>query len=515
MGQQNNVVRVLDGAQAMCHDQHGADVLHLLQRVLNEDLCLRIDVGGGLVQNHDGGLMQDGPGEAQQLPLSGGEVIALLPDSLVQAAVQLFDEAFGVDIPAGLPDVLVRYIIGPQNNVAADVSREQEHILKHLAEMTAQRGNLDVSDVDAVNQDLALLDIVIPANQVQNGGFSGTGRTHKGHGLFGVHMEGNALQNPFAGVVSKPHIFELNFAPDLLQLNGIRLIHHLGNHVQNGEYFLRRGKGLLQHIKLLRQSLNGIKEPGDIHIERDHGFAGNGLAQERRVLDIALAADIEEEQIGGDEQHIHHGPENAEYKHPVHLGFLQALAADQEFVHFPLFLIEDLGNLHAGEVFGQVGVHIRPGVIDRAVDMAGELLEDDGKEHQKRYKAQDHQRQSVVQNQHCRQHTDDHQRVLRQSHQNVGEQIADGVGVIGDSRHQLAHGDLVQLRVGKLLNVGEGIQTDLRQDLLAGLLQNHCLEIGADHGYHQNARIYSHQRIELRKLEVLLDGALNVRHQQG
>ena len=233
------------------------------------------------------------------------------------------------------------------------------------------------------------------------------------------------------------------------------------------------------------------------------------------VSDIALAADIEEEQVGGDEQHVYHGPEDAEDKHPVHLGLLQALAAYQELVHFPLLLVEDLGDLHAGEVFGQVGVYIRPGVVDRAVDMAGELLEDDGKDHQERHKAQHHQRQGVVQNQHGRQHADDHQRVFCQRHQNIGEQVTDGVGIVGDSRHQLAHGNLVQLGVGQLLNVGKGVQTDLGQNFLAGLLQDHGLEIGADHGHSQDARVHGDQRIEPGKLKALLDGALDVRHQQG
>ena len=48
VGQQNDVVRMLDGGQAVCHNQHGADVFHLLQRVLNEQLGLRVDGVGGV-----------------------------------------------------------------------------------------------------------------------------------------------------------------------------------------------------------------------------------------------------------------------------------------------------------------------------------------------------------------------------------------------------------------------------------------------------------------------------------
>ena len=54
----------------MCHDEHGADAAHLFQRILNQKLRLSVDVGGGLVQDHDAGLMQDGAGKAEQLALT-------------------------------------------------------------------------------------------------------------------------------------------------------------------------------------------------------------------------------------------------------------------------------------------------------------------------------------------------------------------------------------------------------------------------------------------------------------
>lgn len=65
VGQKDDVVRMLDGTQPVGHDQHGADVLHFFQRVLNEKLGFRIDVGGGLVQDHHRGLVDDGAGEGQ------------------------------------------------------------------------------------------------------------------------------------------------------------------------------------------------------------------------------------------------------------------------------------------------------------------------------------------------------------------------------------------------------------------------------------------------------------------
>ena len=64
LGQQDDVVRVLDGGKPVGHNQHGTDVLHFFQRILNQQLRFRVDVGGGFVQNHDGGLVDDGTGKA-------------------------------------------------------------------------------------------------------------------------------------------------------------------------------------------------------------------------------------------------------------------------------------------------------------------------------------------------------------------------------------------------------------------------------------------------------------------
>ena len=165
LGQQDDVVRVLDGGKPVGNDQHGADGAHLFQGILDQQFRLRIDVGGSLVQDHDAGLVEDGPGKGKQLPLTGGEIVAPLPDHFVQAVFQPGNEAVGVDIAAGLPDLFVTDAFASQQQVAADVSGEEEHILKHLTKVLPQGGNFDLFDIDAVYQDLALLDIVIAADQ--------------------------------------------------------------------------------------------------------------------------------------------------------------------------------------------------------------------------------------------------------------------------------------------------------------------------------------------------------------
>ena len=83
------------------------------------------------------------------------------------------------------------------------------------------------------------------------------GRSDEGHGLAGLHMEGNALQHPLAGYVAEPDIPEFDFAPHLVQLDGIGGVHHLRLDVHEREHLFRGGQRRLQPVELLGQVLDG------------------------------------------------------------------------------------------------------------------------------------------------------------------------------------------------------------------------------------------------------------------
>ena len=222
--------------------EHGADAAHFFQRVLDQQLGLRVDICRSLVQNHHAGLVDDGAGKAEQLPLTCREVVAALPHFLVQAMVQLVDEVIGVDVVTDAADLLVRDALLPQDDVAADGAGEEEHVLQHLAKMAAQRGNLDLADVDAVNQNLTLLELIIAADERQNCAFAAAGGADKGHGLPRVDVEGHALQHPLAGDVTEPDVAELNLALHLVQLDGAGGVHQFRLNVHDGEHLFRGGQ---------------------------------------------------------------------------------------------------------------------------------------------------------------------------------------------------------------------------------------------------------------------------------
>ena len=60
----DNIICVLDGGKSVGYNQHSADIARLFQRILNENLGLRINIGCGFIQNHNRRLMDDGTGKA-------------------------------------------------------------------------------------------------------------------------------------------------------------------------------------------------------------------------------------------------------------------------------------------------------------------------------------------------------------------------------------------------------------------------------------------------------------------
>ena len=149
----------------MGYHQHRADAAHFFQGILNQKLRLRIDIGSCLIQDHNTWFVDDGSRKAQQLTLSGREVISSLPHFLIQTMFQLVNEMIGIHILTDATDFLIRNAPFPQNDVAADRAGEQKYILQHLAKMPAQGSDLDLANVDAVNQNLTLLKLVVAADQ--------------------------------------------------------------------------------------------------------------------------------------------------------------------------------------------------------------------------------------------------------------------------------------------------------------------------------------------------------------
>ena len=160
-----------------------------------------------------------------------------------------------------------------QGDVVFDRAGEQEDILQHLTDRSSQGRDLDVVDVDAIDQNLTLLDFVVANDQRKNRRLSRTGRTDKGTGLLRFDHKGNILQNPVVILIGKPDIFEFDPSFEPVDLDGIRLIQNIRFDIEKIEDPFRCRQSLLQGIELIGQILDRIEELGQIQIE-SHDLTG-------------------------------------------------------------------------------------------------------------------------------------------------------------------------------------------------------------------------------------------------
>ena len=148
LGQQDDIVRMLDRGQTVGYYEHGADILDLLQGILDQQLGLGINIGSSFIQNDHGRLVDNGAGKAKELSLTCREIVASLLKHFVQALLQFVDKGICIHIAAGLHHFFIGNSLFPQQNIASDIPGEQEHILEHLTEVLSQGGNLNLLNVN-------------------------------------------------------------------------------------------------------------------------------------------------------------------------------------------------------------------------------------------------------------------------------------------------------------------------------------------------------------------------------
>ena len=151
LAEDENVVRILHRGQPVGDHQHRFVPGQRLKGLLNLVLVLRVGEGGGLVQHHDGGVLQNGPGQGDALLLPAGEVDAPGAYHRVQPLGQLFRmsshwAAWGSGkhlLPGGVrpggPDIFQQALL------------EQPGILEHKGHLSHEGGAVQLPHIRAAS----------------------------------------------------------------------------------------------------------------------------------------------------------------------------------------------------------------------------------------------------------------------------------------------------------------------------------------------------------------------------
>ncbi len=144
-------VGVTNGAQAMGNDNRGTAVQQCAQGVLDQAFGQAVDIGSGLIQYQDARVGQDGPRNAEQLPLTDREVRGALLQAGVVAAWFGDNKVMGIGLAGGLFDFLVGGIGAAEADIAGDGAGKQERVLRNKANLLVELALFECPDVEAIN----------------------------------------------------------------------------------------------------------------------------------------------------------------------------------------------------------------------------------------------------------------------------------------------------------------------------------------------------------------------------
>ena len=341
-----------DGGEPVGDDEGGAALGQGVEGLLDLGLGDGVQGGGGLVQDQDGGILQEDPGDGHALLLAAGEEGAALTDIGVEALGHSQDILVDLGLFRSLDDLLHGGVGLAVADVLENGVGKEEHILLDDADVLVDGPLGHVPDVVAVELDGAVGDLIEPGDQLAEGGLAAAGGADDGDGLAGLHMQAHAPQDVQLAVIGEGHILHIDGTAHILQLHGIGLIlegrlraHDVHEPVQTGE-------AVGEHLGEGSQLAHGVDEGGDVQ----------GEGQKVDVLQLAAhdepAAEADDDDVQAAEKQLHGAVEPAHCLVEVPLGGLEQGVGGAEPGIFDVLVGKSLGGADAGEAALDLGVNV-------------------------------------------------------------------------------------------------------------------------------------------------------------
>ena len=173
-------VRISDYRQTVGDNEGGASFDEMVQSQADKALGFRIHAGHRIIQDQDGGIHEQRPGNHYSLLFTAGERQSSFPYPGVIALRQTFNKVVDLGGLGGLHYLLVGSIRPAKGNVLLDGIREQKDILLRHTYVPAQRSYSDLPYIDAIHQHPAAADIVKSGDEIGQGTLTAAGPTPAG-----------------------------------------------------------------------------------------------------------------------------------------------------------------------------------------------------------------------------------------------------------------------------------------------------------------------------------------------
>ena len=245
-----------------------------------------------------------------------------------------------------------------------------------MPNLPAQILQIQFADIDAVEQDLAALNIVEAQQQLNDRGLARAGVADNRERLARLDAEGNIAQHPVfvlwirAAVIGEPDIAEFDFAARRRQC--VRVSRGETIVTGSSSSLKMRSEAAMADCRMLNFSLKILNRPEEaLRVLHE----GDQHADLQRSGDHAHAADPKEQRDAGHAEKFDGRVEKGERVDRVLVRFhVDAIQFGELLARFAL-AVEELHHGHAADVFLQERVDARDGRADAAVGVAHVIAE--------------------------------------------------------------------------------------------------------------------------------------------
>ena len=297
-----NQVGILDGAQAVRNDQRGTVAHEVIEGLLHKVFALGVKGRGGLVENEDGRILENGARYADALPLTARQVAAAVAYVGVKLLFGGHDKVVGIGNLSRLDYFLLRGILHTEGDVVIETVVKQNSLLVHIAHEGAQVVLGHLTDVDAVDADAALVHIVEARQQVGQRGLARAALPHERHRLALRYGERHVVNHAFLAI-AKLHILVGDALLDASERSGVLGVFEVILGHENLVDALHRGESFLHRVARPRELLGWI----DDVVENHHIIYKGGRGDRRLAAQNERAAKPQHNGDGGGAQKLAHG----------------------------------------------------------------------------------------------------------------------------------------------------------------------------------------------------------------
>src|ERR1700757_3641189 len=169
--QDDDTVRAAYGREPVGDDENRSSGDQVLQRGLHQGFGLAVEGGGGLIEDKNRRVLEQGAGYGDTLTLSPGEAETTFANDRFVTHGSFADEVMRQGGAGRGLDQLLRDVRLPIGNVVANRIVKKHRVLGHDADLRAQGMQRDVADVLAVDEQASRGDIEEARDQVDERAF--------------------------------------------------------------------------------------------------------------------------------------------------------------------------------------------------------------------------------------------------------------------------------------------------------------------------------------------------------